>query len=104
MNQQLKKGVIELIILKLVKNNEMYGYEISQYINEYIKFKESSIYIVLSRLESNNYISIRKAKSKTSNKIVKYFMITDQGLEYLESLDNEWNKIIELTRIVTEEK
>ncbi len=103
MNQQLKKGVIELVILKLVSNKEMYGYEINQFINEYITFKESSIYIILSRLESNGYLSVRKDKSPINNKIVKYFNITDDGIKYLNSLELEMNKINELISVVSKE-
>ncbi len=103
MNQQLKKGVIELILLNLIKEKEMYGYEISQFINEHIHFKESSIYIILSRLEQNGYITVRKDKSPLNNKIVKYFLISKSGQAYLEDMQKQWDQINNLLNLVSEE-
>lgn len=93
MGHQLKKGVIELIILKLINNREYYGYEISQYINKYIKFKESSVYIILSRLEQNGKVKTRKDRNKLNNKLVKYYIISADGKEYLKEVNQQWEEI-----------
>ncbi|MFV0288686.1 MAG: PadR family transcriptional regulator [Mycoplasmatales bacterium] len=103
MNKQLKKGIMELIILNLLSDKEYYGYELSQFINEYINFKESSIYIILSRLELNGYVEVQRAKSPINNKTVKYYQINKTGKQYLQEMEVEWTKINELF-ILTQKK
>ncbi len=102
MNKQLKKGVMELIILYLLNEKEYYGYELSQFINEYIRFKESSIYIILSRLELNGHVDVRRDKSPLNNKIVKYYKINDEGSKYLKEMEEEWFSINKLFKVAQE--
>lgn len=60
-NIQLKKGVIEILILKLLSQERMYGYQLLQELdgrsNGVFKMKEGTLYPVLYRLEDNGFIS-----------------------------------------------
>lgn len=85
--ENFKFGLIDIMILKLLSKEPMYGYQIKQTIdaksNNLIEMKEGSLYGPFYRLEKKNYI--------TSNKVLVgqkrfrvYYQITDIGREYLE--------------------
>ncbi len=90
MNNQLKKGISEIIILEfLIKEN--YGYVISEYINRFIEMKMSSIYAILTRLEQKGLLCVRVEMQ--GKKMVKYYTTTQVGQEYLDDLYLQWNEI-----------
>lgn len=90
MNNQLKKGISEIIILEFLKQ-ENYGYIISEYINRFIEMKMSSIYAILTRLEQKGLLSVRI--DMQGKKTIKYYNTTPLGSEYLENLYSQWNEI-----------
>lgn len=90
MNNQLKKGVSEIIILEFLKK-ENYGYAISEYMNEFMTIKLTSIYAILSRLEEKGYLQYRVHMH--GKKTMKYYSITYEGREYLDKLYSGWNEI-----------
>lgn len=84
--ENFKVGLLDLLILKLLSKEDMYGYQIRQEIfalsNEVIEIKEGSLYGPFYRLEKKEFI--------TSNKVLVgakrfrvYYHITDLGREYL---------------------
>lgn len=91
MNNQLKKGVLEMAILGFLNQEEEYGYAIVQKLEEYIKVKESSIYIILTRLSQNGYLDVRK--DKNGSRTVKIYIISSEGVKYLNDLYEQWEEI-----------
>lgn len=92
MNNQLKKGVSEIIILEFLKS-ENYGYAISEYMNKFITMKLTSVYAILTRLESKGYLQYRVEMQ--GKKAMKFYIITYEGREYLDDLYQQWNEINE---------
>lgn len=90
MNNQLKKGVSEIIILEFLIT-ENYGYAISEYMNKFMPMKLTSVYAILSRLEQKGYLQFRTEMQ--GKKAIKYYVITFEGREYLKSLYLQWNEI-----------
>ncbi|CCV63917.1 Transcription regulator, PadR [Alteracholeplasma palmae J233] len=85
--EKIKYGFIEIIILLLLKSEDMYGYQIVQEIekrsNGTIIVKEGSLYGPLYRLEKKNYVSTKKelvGKKRFRN----YYHMEADGLKYLE--------------------
>ncbi len=90
MNNQLKKGVSEIIILEFLKT-ENYGYAISEYMNDFMNMKITSVYAILSRLEQKKYLQYKtELQGKMS---IKYYKITLHGEKYLKDLYEQWNEI-----------
>jgi hypothetical protein len=60
-DKEMIKGYIESIILSLLRNEDLYGYEISKRISDLSKntfqIKEGTLYVVLKRLENNKLIT-----------------------------------------------
>lgn len=89
MNAQFKKGVLELCVLILLKNNDRYGYELIQKISEKFEISEGSIYPVLRRLTSEGYFTtyIKESNEGPSR---KYYQLTKEGEQRLIQLSAEW--------------
>lgn len=51
MQVQLKKGVMDMLVLALLTQNDRYGYEIVSKISEYIELSEGTIYPLFNRLK-----------------------------------------------------
>ncbi len=92
MNTQLKKGTIELAILKLLQHEDSYGYEIGKYIANEIDVKEGTIYLILQRLEKAELLD-SYFKSENSSKKRKYYQLNTNGEQYLSELIAEWEKL-----------
>ncbi len=92
MNTQLKKGTIELAILKSLSVKDNYGYEIGKFIASEIDVKEGTTYLILQRLEKSGILE-SYFKQELGSKRRKYYSLTKDGLEYLELLLQEWDKL-----------
>lgn len=91
MNNQLKKGVLELAILGILDKEELYGYLIIQKLEPYVKVKESSVYILLSRLKQNGYVDERL--DLNGKRKVYYLKLNDSGREYKKQLEQQWHEL-----------
>lgn len=93
-NKEMVKGCIESIILSLLKNDKMYGYDISKKIRtiskETFKIKEGTLYVVLKRLENSKFVQSYWDDSESGGGRRKYHHITKDGLKYLEDKEKEW--------------
>ena len=49
MNIQLKKGVMEIVVLSMLRRRDFYGYELVSEISKYIEMSEGTIYPLLNR-------------------------------------------------------
>lgn len=89
MNPQLKKGILELIVLLCIAERDMYGYEIVSQISEVIDVKEGTIYPLLRRLTSEGYFETY-LKESTEGPPRKYYHLTKVGENRVNRLKEEW--------------
>ncbi len=90
MNQQFKKGIIEICVLKIINKEDVYGYEIVKNLSSIFEVKESTIYPILKRLNNDELITSYLQESK-SGPARKYYKITVAGEQMLQEKINEWN-------------
>ncbi len=87
-SENLKRGVTELVLLSLLAQQDMYGYEMSQelQIRSRGKFvlQESSMYPTLYRLEDKGYITVTK-QQVGKRRTRMYYHLEPCGLEYLQN-------------------
>lgn len=89
MNAQFKKGILEMCVLVLLKNQDRYGYELIQLISEKFAISEGAIYPVLHRLTKENYFeTYMKVSSEGPSR--KYYHLTEKGQTRLQRLVCEW--------------
>ena len=56
MNAQFKKGVLQLVVLKTILEDDLYGYEMVTRINKVIDVNEGTIYPLLKRLLNDHLL------------------------------------------------
>lgn len=92
--KELKTGVIELAILALLIEKEMYGYELAQDLCDRsdgkIKVKEGTLYPILYRLEEKKVIESYWQAPKGRGKPRKYYHVTPNGKQYYQLYKEEW--------------
>lgn len=98
-NSGFGAGVPELLILKLLQEREMYGYEIVQAIRQQtgdvITSGEGLIYPLLHALEKGGALRARPQEAGGRRRI--YYTLTSKGVRRLFDLTDEWTR---LTRAV----
>lgn len=100
MSTQLKKGVLEMVVLSKINSKDRYGYNIYQEINKYMLISESTIYPILRKLVKDK---LCKTYLRESNEGPprKYFKITSLGKEKLEELLYDWEKFQRVVKGMT---
>jgi len=92
-NSDLMRGVAEPVILNLLNNKKMYGYEIIKVVNEKtnnaFQWKEGTLYPCLHRLEAAKLIE-SEWQIAENNKARKYYTLTRKGAAVLVEKKEEW--------------
>ena len=86
-------GSTSMLVLALLKEREMYGYEIIEELerrsNHVFKLKEGTLYPILHALEKERCLAARDAKTP-GGRLRRYYRITEKGLRALEEKKEEW--------------
>ena len=92
MNAQLKKGVLELIVLESVRQKDMYGYEMIEELekrSEYVfSLKAGTMYPLLHAMESKKHLV--SYEKEAQGKMRRYYTITKQGRAELLKKKEAW--------------
>ena len=98
---QLLKGVLTLLLLRLLAEQESYGYEVVQRLREagLSGISEGTVYPALARLEREGRISSRLVAS-SSGPARKYYRPTPAGRAALTSGTASWRALTELVNTV----
>lgn len=96
MATQLKKGTFEICLLALLSNKDSYGYELVAQLNEIIDVKESTIYLILQRMERNKQLESYVMVVEGTAKARKYYKMTKTGQIYFQTLLEEWDNLEKL--------
>jgi PadR family transcriptional regulator PadR len=88
-------GIPELVILRLLKNGEMYGYEIVQAIaartGQIVAPGEGVVYPVLHALEKDG--ALRSRRKSVGGRSRVYYALTAKGAKRLSRLTTHWSRI-----------
>lgn len=91
-NKELLKGSTTMMILNLLLESNMYGYEmiktLSQRSENVFELKEGTLYPILHSLEENNFIT--SYWDESTGKKRKYYSITKEGKKHLQVKKEEW--------------
>lgn len=89
-----KRATSPLVVLCLLKEKAMYGYEISQAMKKKSggKFTIAVLYPVLYRLEEQGYIAIERTEV-VNNRVRSYYAITEAGRDYLAQSFQEYREM-----------
>jgi PadR family transcriptional regulator, regulatory protein PadR len=102
-DRELKRGTLEMILLKLLMERPMYGYELVSNLEkrggESFQLKEGTLYPVLYRLENDGYI---ESEWQTLERGVprKYYHLSEKGKTHLTTLTNEWREFVNSVNLI----
>lgn len=99
---QMRKGVLEMCILALLSEEEMYTSDIIERLrNSELVVVEGTLYPLLTRLKNAGLLQYYWQES-SSGPPRKYFKITDEGRAFLIELQDSWNKINQAVSLATQ--
>lgn len=91
---QIKKGLIEYIIMLLLEKKTYYGYELLDKITEVasIEIAEGTLYPLLNRLKKDELVT-SKWQEMDSGIPRKYYTITQKGIAQIKLMDSYFDDI-----------
>lgn len=101
MDAQFKRGLLDILVLAAIKNEDSYGYKIIKDIKPYMTISESTLYPILRRLEEGGSLTVNSQEH--NGRLRKYYHITDVGKKRIEDFANEWKEILEIYEYVVRE-
>ncbi len=92
-SENVKRGSVELLLLTLLQNEDMYGYQLSQELESRsggrYSLQESSMYPILYRMMDKGLISDKQVLvGKRRTRV--YYHLEDKGREYLNGIRAEY--------------
>ena len=92
---QMKKGILEYLILSIISQGEVYANEIlSQLKNANLIVVEGTLYPLLSRLKTEKFLEYRWVES-LQGPPRKYYQLTEKGKMALEVMDQVRRNMVE---------
>ena len=102
-SSQLRRGVLELCILRLLRSGPGYGYEIVTRLELLgpLAAGENTIYPLLRRLKADDHVDTFTRESP-SGPPRQYYRLTAGGRRHLAALEQEWDAMVEAVGQLTE--
>lgn len=91
---QMLKGILDGCILAIIKDREIYGYELAERLGDYgfQSFSEGTIYPLLLRMQKEGVITSTLKKSIAGPKR-KYYRLTTKGEAELKVFLERWGEL-----------
>jgi PadR family transcriptional regulator PadR len=103
LNNQYKKGVLELCILSLLKKSDRYGYEVSEALSGRIDIADGTVYPILRKLKSDGLVTTYLSE-ESGGPPRKYYCLTRLGLEEYTNAKNEWLQFVKAVNDLIKEE
>ena len=96
--KEVLKGYIDLLVLSVLCEEDLYGYLISKRIKEKsedeFEIKEATMYVTLKRLEKKGYLKgYWNDCEGTGGGRRRYYSVTGEGLKYFDESIIEWSAL-----------
>lgn len=89
MNNQYKKGVVELCILSLLSRGDSYGYDVSDTLTRHMDLSEGAVYPILRKLKDDGLVSTYLSED-SGGPPRKYYTLTKTGRQIYETEKKDW--------------
>lgn len=107
-DKELLKGHIDTMILSLLEDRDMYGYEIAKVVHartdEAFELKEGTLYLSLKRLEKKGSVESYWGDEQGAGGRRKYYRVTADGRSALERKKVEWRLVKQLMDLFLQEE
>jgi PadR family transcriptional regulator, regulatory protein PadR len=94
-DSQILKGVLGLVLLRLIDERESYGYELVERVHALglEDVPDGSIYPALGRLERDGHVTSQLVRSP-NGPARKYYRVSSSGREFLTERSAAWAHIV----------
>ncbi len=104
--RQMKKGILEILVLKLLDTEKKYGYqlisELGKQSGEMFSLKEGTLYPILYRLEDDGLVTSKWSVPGGREVSKKYYRITDTGKNVLKESVELWKNFSQKVNMMLE--
>lgn len=100
--KNFSNGIIHNLILWIISKESIHGYGIMKKLEDFFNFNDSKcdinvnsskIYPILSKMEKRGFI-VGEWNINENNKRVKYYSITEEGLDFLKDIQIHMNNVL----------
>ena len=91
MDIQLKRGLLEICVLKALEHQDSYGYQIIKDLSPAVTLSESTLYPILKRMQSAGCIA--EYSVEHNGRLRKYYHLTPVGKERILEFLAEWAEV-----------
>ena len=102
MNPQYKKGVLELCVLSLLRKQDRYGYEVSDYPSKHIDIAAGTVYPLLRKLKGDGLVTTY-LQEESGGPPRKYYKLTQLGEDIYNMDRAEYLRFAETVRELLKE-
>jgi PadR family transcriptional regulator PadR len=90
---QLRRGAIKYCVLALLRDGDMYGFELTRALADAggLVTSEGTVYPLLTRLRGEGLVATTWQES-VQGPPRRYYRLTDEGREALEGFRHEWHR------------
>jgi PadR family transcriptional regulator, regulatory protein PadR len=101
---QLRKGLLDTVILNLLQHRRCHGYEMVQALKKIdgLQIREGNIYPILARLEMDKLLTSSKQPS-VEGPPRKYYEITELGRSTVTEMNRHWDQMNESIKKIRKE-
>ena len=99
---QLKRGVLEVLVLKVLEKEDSYGYQIVKDVSQCMSVSESTLYPILKRLEAAKLLTVYTVEH--NSRLRKYYRITQDGRERIQSFLSDWQEVMKIYAFIRGEQ
>lgn len=93
-DKSLVSGSMTMLLLKLLEEKDMYGYEMIESLkeksNNVFELKAGTLYPLLHTMESKNLV--KAYEQEVAGKTRKYYSLTKEGKKVLDEKKQEWKE------------
>lgn len=101
--RELLKGVAPVVVLEILSRGAMYGYELSEAVEQrsgnILSLGRGTLYPLLYNLEAKGLVQANWQESENGRKR-RYYQITGKGKEKLSSQKEQWQQLQEGVNLV----
>ena len=99
---QMRKGILEFCILHIISRGEVYASDmLEELTSAKIMVVEGTLYPILTRLRKAGLVEYKWVESN-SGPPRKYYKLTEEGVDFRNSLKETWEELMSSTNNITE--
>ena len=102
MDNQLKRGMLDALVLSVLIKGDSYGYQIIKDLKPAIDVSESTLYPILQRLETGKFLRVYSVAH--NGRLRKYYRISELGKQKIDEFLSDWKEIKTIYEFIERER